>query len=237
MKIKRLSLIEGAKQAEGLTVIIDVFRAFTVEGFLFEKGVKRIYPIGSIEDAFQLHEEMPEAILFGERGGARVEGCDYGNSPSSFISADFAGRMVIHTTSAGTQGIVNASHAQEIVAAALTNAAATARYIQRKNPGIVSIVAMGTAGIKKSEEDELCGLYIESLLTGNPLPGGKSIQQLSLAMRDTVGRRFFDPARQSVFPKEDWPMCVDCDRFPFVIHVEKDETGRLMTRRLDVPMR
>ena len=30
MNIKILQLIEGAKQATGLTVIIDVFRAFTV---------------------------------------------------------------------------------------------------------------------------------------------------------------------------------------------------------------
>ena len=31
MNIKILELIDGAKKAEGLTVIIDVFRAFTLE--------------------------------------------------------------------------------------------------------------------------------------------------------------------------------------------------------------
>ena len=34
IKIKILHLIDGAKQAEGLTVIIDVFRAFSLECYL-----------------------------------------------------------------------------------------------------------------------------------------------------------------------------------------------------------
>ena len=34
MEIRILELIEGAKKAEGLTVIIDVFRAFSLECYL-----------------------------------------------------------------------------------------------------------------------------------------------------------------------------------------------------------
>ena len=30
MKVQILELVEGAKKAEGLTVVIDVFRAFTL---------------------------------------------------------------------------------------------------------------------------------------------------------------------------------------------------------------
>ena len=51
MNIRILELIEGAKKAQGLTVIIDVFRAFSLECYLFEKGARKIYPIGKIEDA------------------------------------------------------------------------------------------------------------------------------------------------------------------------------------------
>ena len=42
MNIKILQLIEGAKQATGLTVIIDVFRAFTVEAYLVNNGVEKL---------------------------------------------------------------------------------------------------------------------------------------------------------------------------------------------------
>ena len=42
-----LHLIEGAKQATGLTVIIDVFRAFSLECYLYDMDVKQIHPIGT----------------------------------------------------------------------------------------------------------------------------------------------------------------------------------------------
>ena len=81
-KINILHLIEGAKQAEGLTVIIDVFRAFSLECYLYDMGVKEIRPIGTIGDAFELRNRIPDSILVGERGGKKCEGFDYGNSPS-----------------------------------------------------------------------------------------------------------------------------------------------------------
>ena len=53
-KVNVLHLIDGAKQAEGLTVIIDVFRAFSLENYLYDMGVELIRPIGSVEEAFKL---------------------------------------------------------------------------------------------------------------------------------------------------------------------------------------
>ena len=41
MNIEILHLIEGAKQADGLVVIIDVFRAFSMECYLYAFGARR----------------------------------------------------------------------------------------------------------------------------------------------------------------------------------------------------
>ena len=71
MKIQILELIEGAKRAEGLTVIIDVFRAFTTECYAFDRGAALCYPVGELEDAFALKREDPARILLGERGLGR----------------------------------------------------------------------------------------------------------------------------------------------------------------------
>ena len=57
MEIQILELIEGARAARGLTVIIDVFRAFTLECYLFAGGARAIYPTGSLEDAFAMKAE------------------------------------------------------------------------------------------------------------------------------------------------------------------------------------
>lgn len=122
MEIRILELIEGAKKAEGLTVIIDVFRAFSLECYLYARGASAVFPAGSVEEARHMKQVHPEYLLIGERRGRRCEGFDYGNSPSQTRNADLSGKKIVHTTSAGTQGIVNAVHAEEILTGSLVNA-------------------------------------------------------------------------------------------------------------------
>ena len=52
MDIQILHLNEGAQQARGLTVIIDVFRAFTVEAYLAQNNADKINPVGDVQTAF-----------------------------------------------------------------------------------------------------------------------------------------------------------------------------------------
>lgn len=220
-------MTDGAKQAEGTAVIIDVFRAFTWEAVMFDRGAAVIYPTASIEESWRLKEEFPDAVIAGERNGVKVEGFDFGNAPSELETLDMTGRTVIHTTSAGTQGIILAEKADEILTGALINAAATAEYIRRKNPAVVSLVAMGWKGERDSEEDVLCAEYLKSLLEGQPIP---DIRRQALDLRYTEGKKFFDPAQQAVFPRADFDSCVAVDRCPFAITVAM-ENGRLTARK------
>jgi 2-phosphosulfolactate phosphatase len=80
---------------------------------------------------------------------------------------------------------------------------------------------MGNAGVRTAGEDMLCARYIRSILEEQPL----DVQPLADALRETDGAKFFDPARTE-FPQADFPLCVDCDRFPFVLRLERDERGR-----------
>ena len=126
MDIRILQLTEGAAQAEGTAVVIDVFRAFSLECYLASWGAAEIRPVGEIEEAFERKRSDPAAVLIGERGGAKYPGFDYGNSPCSIPPDAVRGRRVIHTTSAGTQGITHAVHAQDIITGSLVNAKAAA---------------------------------------------------------------------------------------------------------------
>ena len=54
MRIKRLSLVSGAEEAEGLTVIIDVFRAFTTAAYVAANGAVKIHPVESVDEAFKI---------------------------------------------------------------------------------------------------------------------------------------------------------------------------------------
>ena len=228
MKINILHMIEGAKQAEGLTVIIDVFRAFSLECYLHDMGVKAIRPVGTIEEAFRLHEIIPDSVLVGERGGKKCEGFDYGNSPSSVSPEHVAGKTIIHTTSAGTQGIVNAQNASEIITGSLVNATAIVEYIKAKNPEIVSIVAMGTAGTRTNPEDELCAEYLKTMLEGHEMA---DIEERIADLRTNGGEHFFNPDTQEIFPEPDFWMCIKHDLFPFVIQIQKDELGFIAVKQ------
>ena len=222
MNIEICHLIDGAKQADGLAVIIDVFRAFSMECWLYALGAEEVRPVGSIEDTFAWREKDPGCILVGERKGKRIDGCELGNSPSSIDPEMIRGKRIIHTTSAGTQGIVNAVHAQEILTGSFVNAKAIAKYIRKIAPDKVSLVCMGKAGLEPAEEDELCAAYIQSLLEGQEMPEiGRKLKSLAQG----GGRHFFDPAQQEVFPEKDFWMCIDRNRFDFVLKVERDRDG------------
>lgn len=226
-KVNILHLIEGAKQAEGLTVIIDVFRAFSLECYLYDMNVAEIRPIGSVEDAFALHNEMPGSVLIGERNGKKCDGFDFGNSPSTVVPEAVKGKTILHTTSAGIQGIVNATKATEIITGSLVNAKAVAEYIKKKNPEIVSLVCMGNAGVRPAAEDELCAEYIKSLVEGAELP---DFEKRVESLQRHGGEHFFDETRQEIYPKEDFFLCIQYDKFPFVIKIKKDEQGFLTSR-------
>ena len=224
MNIEIFHLTEGAKQAEGLTVIIDVFRAFSMECYLYALGAGEVRPVGSIEETFAWRGKDSKCILAGERRGRRIEGCDLGNSPSSIEPEMIRGKRIIHTTSAGTQGIVNAVRADEIITGSFVNAKAVADYIRRKTPGKVSLVCMGKGGLEPAEEDELCAVYLKSLLTGEGMP---DIDDRLKALRYGGGSHFFDPGLQDVYPEKDFWMCTDRDRFGFVLRVIRDGDGLL----------
>ena len=221
-RVNILHLIDGAKQAEGLTVIIDVFRAFSLECYLYDMGVKEIRPVRTIDEAFSLRNRIPNSILIGERGGKKCDGFDYGNSPSTISRERVAGKTIIHTTSAGTQGVVNAVGASEIITGSLVNAKAVAEYIMDKQPEAVSLVCMGNGGVRPAAEDELCAEYIKSILEGKEFP---YLEKRVAELQNIGGEHFFDQSRQEIFPEADFWMCVKYNCFPFVIRVERDELG------------
>ncbi|NQU53675.1 MAG: 2-phosphosulfolactate phosphatase [Bacteroidetes bacterium] len=218
MNIQILQLLEGAKSAKGLTVIIDVFRAFSTACYAFDTGANKIYPIGDINLAYQLKKKNPGYILVGERNEQKPEGFDFGNSPSQLLNGDLTGKTIAHTTSSGTQGIANATKADEIITGSFVNAAAIVRYIQQKQPEVVSLVCMGYACEYPTDEDTLCAEFIKNELENK----SNNFDEMIEIMRNGTGARFFDSEKQSWSPQKDFELCLDLNRFNFVLKVEME---------------
>jgi 2-phosphosulfolactate phosphatase len=230
MKIEISEFIEGASRAKGLAVIIDVFRAFSVECYAIDSGAAKIIATDGAEQAFDLGKKYRHAVLAGEKDEKKITGFDFGNSPTEIIKADLCGKIFIHTTTAGTNGLINAVNADTVITGSFVNASATARYIMEKSPSQVSLVAMGYRAKETAEEDILCAEYIKSLIEGKVTDFDQRIADL----QSTAGKRFFNQDNLDFSPPTDFFLCTMKDRFNFVLRAERRFDGNIDLQRIDI---
>jgi len=220
------SLLEGARRATGTVVIVDVFRAFTTAAVAFSRGAKKIIMVAEPPEALALREQGLGEYCVGEVNGIRAEGFDFGNSPFEMTKADLEGRTIIQSTRAGTVGVTAATGAETVYVAALVTAKATARAILADEPARVTIVAMGWNASERTDEDELCALYLRNVLQGRD-PDTAALQTL-LGTSGEVAK-FYDPAQPHFHP-EDCQWALDVNHFDFAIRVTQED-GLLIARR------
>ncbi len=219
MHIEILQLTEGARRAIGTTVVIDVFRAFSTACYLFNAGAGRVIPVEQVDDAFKLKERFPDSILLGERYEKKVDGFDFGNSPTHISKCDFGGRTIVMTTSSGTKGLMNATGAEEILTGSFVNAGAIVKYIAKRQPAKVSLVCMGYEGRRITQEDTFLAEFIKDKL----LNLQTDFQKMKDLLRVGDGARLLDPANHEWSPASDFDLCLALDRFDFVLKLEDEE--------------
>ncbi len=212
MRVHVHHLLEGASAAQGLTVIVDVFRAFTTACYAAEQTLAAQFLVECSDVAARLATAAPRPFLIGkpEKDAALVYHCP--NSPTILGSHSLAGRTVIHRSAAGAAGILRSTSATEVLAAALVNADAVARYVRARSPEAVTLVCMGHEGTAPSPEDDLCVRYLQARLQDRPYEVAPHLP----ALREGPGRYFFGPA-QHEYPLEDFARCTETRRFGFVL--------------------
>jgi 2-phosphosulfolactate phosphatase len=230
MKIEILEFVDGARKAKGVTVVIDVFRAFSVGCYAFDMGAARIIATADANEAFKLRDKYINSVLVGERDERKIEGFELGNSPTEIIKRDLTGKTIIQTTTAGTRGLINAVNADVVITGSLTNAGAIVRYIKSIDPEHVSLVAMGYRATISAEEDLLCAEVIAAGLKGQ---AGISEDRI-LELRNTAGMRFFNPENINFSPPTDFFLCIARDRFDFILKAVRRDDGNIDLMRIDV---
>jgi len=178
MRIVISRCLEGAKTADGITVVIDVFRASNTIIACLAGGAEYIIPVGEIKEAYCLKKENQDYLLFGERGGIPPKGFDHDNSPVKAVNLDLNGKKIILTTSAGSQGIVYSKNADEILIGSFANARAIVNYLKEKNPRKISLLAIGNQAIEPATEDEECARYLKSQLEGSSIEMNKMKEEI-----------------------------------------------------------
>jgi 2-phosphosulfolactate phosphatase len=223
MKVVRKSCARGAEEAEGLAVIIDVFRAFSCEPLFFYFGAGRVIMESDPVRAVALKRENPEFVLVGEINEVPIEGADLGNSPTHIIqkgASYFRDKTVIHRTTAGVTGATAAfKRADKVVLGSFVTAKAIAGYIETRRPDLVTLVAMGTRAETPAPEDEACADYLEHLLTGRQYDPVQAFQEVVF---QSTAQKFISGAKEYL-PCEDPIFCLQRDLFDFALIVRREE--------------
>jgi 2-phosphosulfolactate phosphatase len=153
----------GQHDLSGKTaVVIDVFRATTTIVTALESGIAEVRPVLQLQEAFALASEdyLPAA----ERDGNVAEGFEYGNSPLQYRNLNgLKGKRLALTTTNGTRCVALSQDAEEIVAGALRNRSAVARYLLATGRDAVLFCA-GWKDRPNLEDTLLAGALTEALI-------------------------------------------------------------------------
>ena len=106
-------------------VVVDVLRATTTIATLFGRGMHSLTALENI-DAARAAARTEDRILFGEVGGVKPDGFDFGNSPVDASTATVTGRDGALFTTNGTRALAQLATRGTVLAGALVNAQAVA---------------------------------------------------------------------------------------------------------------
>ena len=132
-------------------IVVDVLRATTTIATLFAGGMESLLVAGDIELARDW-AKSDGRLLFGEVGGLRPEGFDFGNSPVEASRAAVVGRHGVLFTTNGTAALCGLADRGNVAAGALANVTAVAQFASRFDRVVVAC-AGNANGEVFSEED------------------------------------------------------------------------------------
>jgi 2-phosphosulfolactate phosphatase len=192
-------------------VVIDVLRAFTVEPWLYERGVERILAMEQRDAVIRMRDEhLPGALLAGEQGGRPFAGFDLGNSPSEVAGhPDLTGATVLHRTSAGTQGLIRTVGSGTVFAASFVTARATADALRALGPSRVTFVVTGASLGRDGDED----LAAAELIAARFLGEDPDVEPFLARVPISDAGRLFAPDGPDWAPPSDLERCCEVDRF------------------------
>jgi 2-phosphosulfolactate phosphatase len=210
--VSRVRYVElAAAEPDEAVVVVDVLRAFTVEPWLYARGVERILALQDRDDAIRLRDDhLTDALLAGEQGGRPVPGFDLGNSPTEVAEhPDLSGATVLHRTSAGTQGLVRTMGSDAVFAASFVTAGATAAALRALAPSRVTFVVTGASLGRDGDEDLAAAELIAARFLGHDPDAAPFLARVP----SSDAGRMFAPDGPDWAPPSDLAHCCEVDRF------------------------
>ena len=133
------ALYNEYENRDAIVVVTDILRASSAIVTAFMNGVKRIIPVGTLEEAKEFKKRG--YIVAAERDGIVRDFADFGNSPYNFSSENVMGKEIVYSTTNGTQAIQMASSGHMVIIGAYLNITAIADYVNKKERDLLILCA------------------------------------------------------------------------------------------------
>ncbi len=211
MNIIHATGIDGARHAQGTVVVIDVLRSFTVSAYALAGGARECRLVKTVVEARELGAATPGAVLCAEEDALPVEGIPISNSPTAITTIDLKDKVLIQRSTAGTQ-VAAAVKGDDIFAASLVVARATAQACLLRNPASLTLIASAD-----HPEDHACARYLEALVKGERA----NIEELLEPLRASERYRRARSGTWPGFPPTDIDLALAADRFDFAMPVTR----------------
>jgi len=165
---------DWARAHRAVAVVVDALRASATITMLLKRGAAGVLVVKEVDEAYAYRKAHPDAVLVGERGGLKVSGFDFGNSPTEIQTAEVQGRLVVFTSTTGAQRLVDCLGASAILVGTPINATAVARHAvalarSADAPIIIIPAGLATDPAVVAEEDWLGAVELAAHMPDVPL--------------------------------------------------------------------
>ena len=227
MEVIHATGIDGARQARGIAIVIDVLRAFTVSAYALAGGARECRLVIDTSQALALAKDIPGAIISAEEEGLPIPGIAISNSPTQIRAAAMNKRVLVQRSSAGTQVAAAVPKDVDMFAASLVVARATVQacLLRRPSPAQITLVASAD-----HPEDHACGLYMAAIIRG----ARPDISKLLQPLRESERYARLTSGAWPGFPATDLELALQPDRFDFAMPAKR-EADYLSLTRADQP--
>ncbi len=207
----------SAARSGSVVVVVDAFRASTTIAVLVSKGV-RVVAVASIEEAASAEADF----RIGERGSAKVDGFDFGNSPTEILASEIPqGSTVALSTTNGTRIVEAAAGAKAILTGAFVNAGTLAEELAGGSYEGTDVVVVGCGweGRRASEDEVAAGAILHRLRSrGADLDerAARVVERYLVCSANTLGNNSAARRLKRLGYERDLAFCLAEDTVPVV---------------------
>lgn len=157
-------LLDNYSLKNKIVVVVDILRATSLITTMFHNSLNKLIPVKSLDEAKEYKDKG--FLVAAERNGKKVDFADFDNSPFTFTADKISGKILVYSTTNGTNTINLVKDAEQVILASFLNLTTIAEYLINQQKDIL-ILCSGWQGNYCTEDALFAGCLSEKLMQNN----------------------------------------------------------------------